>query len=138
MGIRDRSAPAGIPVAAPLRFYGQKSEDAPLLQQSFQSRARQSQGFTLVELMAVMVVIGVLATFAVPGITGMVNNSRLSGQASELAATLQLARSEAVRRNVPVEVCAVSYTHRDVYKRQVLASHCAAASVTSNPQSSPS
>ena len=62
----------------------------------------------MVELMAVMVVIGVLATFAVPGITGMVNNSRLSGQASELAATLQLARSEAVRRNVPVEVCVSS------------------------------
>ncbi len=79
-----------------------------MLQQSFPSRARQSQGFTLVELMAVMVVIGVLATFAVPGITGMVNNSRLSGQASELAATLQLARSEAVRRNVPVEVCVSS------------------------------
>jgi len=63
-------------------------------------------GFTLVELMVMMAILGILAVVAVPSMTSLMNASRLSGAEGELAATLQVARSEAIRRNARVTVCA--------------------------------
>jgi type IV fimbrial biogenesis protein FimT len=62
-------------------------------------------GFTLIELMVTVVVIGVLAMVAAPAMTAMVNGSRINGQTEELVTSLQLARGEAVRRNTRVTVC---------------------------------
>lgn len=62
-------------------------------------------GFTLVELMVVVAVIGILAIVATPAMSELVRANRANGAAGELTAALQLARSEAVRRNVRVEVC---------------------------------
>ncbi len=62
-------------------------------------------GFTLLELMVTVAVIGILAIVAMPGVTAMVNHSRLSGQTEELVSSLQLARAEAIRRNVRVTIC---------------------------------
>lgn len=64
-----------------------------------------AQGFTLIELMVTVAVIGVLAVVAVPAMTNLVNANRLNGAAGELQAAVQLARSEAVRRNVSVTLC---------------------------------
>ena len=65
----------------------------------------RTAGFTLIELMVTVAVIGVLAVVAVPAMTNLVNANRLNGAAGELQAALQLARSEAVRRNVSVTLC---------------------------------
>jgi len=63
------------------------------------------RGFTLVELMVTVAVVGILATVAVPSMVGFVNTSRLAGASEELTASLQLAKSEAIRRNRTVTVC---------------------------------
>jgi len=66
---------------------------------------RASRGFTLVELMVTVSVIAILAAVAVPGMTALINSSRLNGQAEEMVSSLQLARAEAIRRNARVTVC---------------------------------
>ena len=69
-------------------------------------RPGNPDGFTLVELMVALAVIGILAVIATPSMTDLINNSRVSGQAEELVASLQLARGEAIRRNARVTICA--------------------------------
>ncbi len=67
--------------------------------------ATPSRGFTLIELVVTVAVAGILAAIAVPSMTAFINASRLSGATEELTAGLQLARTEAVRRNRPVTLC---------------------------------
>lgn len=63
------------------------------------------RGFSLAEMMIVIAVIGVLAAIAFPSFTAVVNGGRLSGMTNELVASIQIARSEAIRRNVRAVVC---------------------------------
>lgn len=62
-------------------------------------------GFTLVELAITVVVLAVLVGISIPLFTGLINGSRLTGNANELVAALQIARSEAIRRNVRTTIC---------------------------------
>ena len=47
----------------------------------------------------------ILVGLAIPSFDSAMNSGRINGQANELVATLQLARMEAIRRNVRVVVC---------------------------------
>lgn len=61
------------------------------------------RGFTLVEMLVVLAVLGVLLAIGIPGYQGWLANHYVRTSARELFAGLVLARSEAVRRNSPVE-----------------------------------
>ena len=67
------------------------------------SRRTQS-GFTLVELMVVIVVLAILASIGIPGFQGIVAENRATSAANELLATLQFARSAAIAQSRPVTV----------------------------------
>lgn len=69
------------------------------------SRRAAAGGFTLVELAITVVVLAVLIGISIPLFTGLINGSRLTGNANELVAALQIARTEAIRRNVRTTVC---------------------------------
>ncbi len=66
------------------------------------------RGFTLMELMVVLAVIAVVMGLAVPNFNLYIRNSRLTGAANDLLASVTLARSEAIKRQVPVAVCATA------------------------------
>ena len=63
----------------------------------------RSSGFTLVELMVSVAVLGVLLVMGVPSLRGVIENGRIRTAGESMKYGLALARSEAVRLNTPVE-----------------------------------
>jgi type IV fimbrial biogenesis protein FimT len=70
------------------------------------SAFRTVAGFTLTELMAVLAVAAVLVTVAVPNMKTFIQNNRLTAAANDLLRSFQLARTEAIKRQQNVVVCA--------------------------------
>jgi type IV fimbrial biogenesis protein FimT len=68
----------------------------------------RARGFTLVELMVTIMVLVVLVSVAVPSFDNIRLSSRLSSYSTDLVAGSQLARSEAIKRNAAVTLCASS------------------------------
>lgn len=68
-------------------------------------RLPPQQGFTLIELMATVLVAAVILTVGVPSLITFVRNNALAGAINQLSATLNYARSEAVKRDTTVCIC---------------------------------
>lgn len=62
----------------------------------------------MIELMITVAIFAIVAAIAAPAMQAMVSAGRLNGATSEMITALQLARSEAVRRNANVTICASS------------------------------
>ncbi|MGI9329417.1 MAG: GspH/FimT family pseudopilin [Gammaproteobacteria bacterium] len=65
-----------------------------------------AEGVTLVELMITLAVLAVVLTIGIPAFGGFLQNNRMSAAANDVLSSLHLARSEALKRQVPVVVCA--------------------------------
>ncbi|SRR5579875_624736 len=72
------------------------------------SRAPHAAGFTLIELMVTITVAAILMAVAVPAFRSFLQNDRLLTEANLLVASLNLARSEAIKEDADVWVCASS------------------------------
>lgn len=66
------------------------------------------RGFTLIELMIVIVISAILMATAAPSLIDAVLSNKLSSYANSLVASANLARSEAIKRNSVVRLCASS------------------------------
>lgn len=67
-------------------------------------------GFTLVELLTVVVILAVGAALAMPSLERALVNQRLRAAGTDLMSSLMLARSEAIKRRAVVEVAPLSGT----------------------------
>ncbi|MEQ8231741.1 MAG: GspH/FimT family pseudopilin [Gammaproteobacteria bacterium] len=63
------------------------------------------RGFTIIELMAVVAVLGILLAIGVPSFRALLADNRIVSQLNQFSSTLALARSEAVKANRRVVVC---------------------------------
>jgi type IV fimbrial biogenesis protein FimT len=69
-------------------------------------RAQRNQaGFTLIELMVVLMIVAVTLVLAGPGFNDANLNTRLKAYSNALVSSVYLARGEAIKRNVPMRVC---------------------------------
>ena len=69
------------------------------------SRTPSQRGFTLVELLLSLAVGGILMSITVPAMTGMLNTQKAISATNALFAGLNLARSEAIKRNARAVLC---------------------------------
>ncbi len=67
-------------------------------------RFNKNAGFTLIELMVIVIVLAVTLSLAVPAVQEMIKNNRVTGQTNEMLALVAFARNEAIRRNQNVTV----------------------------------
>jgi prepilin-type N-terminal cleavage/methylation domain-containing protein len=63
-----------------------------------------AKGVTLIELIVVIAIIAISAAIAVPGMNGWMTKSKVNSEARKIYSVYQLARSEAIRNNSPVQV----------------------------------
>lgn len=63
------------------------------------------RGLTLIELLAALLVLAVTVTVTAPGLQRLIQDGRSRTETSRLLDALNLARSEAINRNIPVSLC---------------------------------
>lgn len=65
----------------------------------------KNTGFSLVELVITLALAAVMLTVGVPAFNNVMENNALAGAANRFISGLTLARSEAITRNIEVEMC---------------------------------
>ena len=65
---------------------------------------RKSSGFSFIEVMTVIAIIGIVAGIVLPNVVGWLPKYRLRSGAEEIQSTLQLARLSAIKQNTDATV----------------------------------
>ncbi|MEX0605215.1 MAG: GspH/FimT family pseudopilin [Marinobacter sp.] len=68
---------------------------------------KASVGFTLTELLIVLTLIGITLSFALPGWSSLVENSRKKTIINDLVNLFNVSRNVAIQRQIPVTICPI-------------------------------
>lgn len=64
------------------------------------SNARHSnQGFTLIEMLVILIIVGILSTISAPSFLGMLNRAKVNNALAQVRGALQEAQREAMRKS---------------------------------------
>lgn len=66
---------------------------------------KKGSGFTLIEMMVVLAVASVLLGIGLPRLSVFFQNSRMTTNTNALVGAFQIAKSEAIKRQVPITLC---------------------------------
>ena len=73
-------------------------------------RQRGQRGFTIIEVMIVLTIVGIALTFGLPSMSAWLQSNQIRNAAESIQSGLQVAKSEAVRRNTNVQFTLTSLT----------------------------
>ena len=65
---------------------------------------KKNSGFTLMEMMIVIAIIGITAAIAIPNVISYLPKHRLNGGARDVYSAMQYARLKAVKERTPVSI----------------------------------
>lgn len=66
----------------------------------------KNTGFTLIEMIVTVAIVGIFASIAVPGFSGLLQSNRVTAGTNLLVSAFNLAKSEALKRNNTITLCA--------------------------------
>ncbi len=66
---------------------------------------KKTKGFTLVELMITLIVLGILLGLAIPSFINLYNRNKLTTSANKIVAMVNAARISAIKQNSTVSLC---------------------------------
>jgi type IV fimbrial biogenesis protein FimT len=79
----------------------------------YKRKGRRDAGITVIEVMIVVAILAVLVALAAPNLSELFIRNRLDTAANDFTTALNLARSEAIRRGVPVTIRRSSTTAQE-------------------------
>lgn len=69
------------------------------------------KGYSIIEIMVTIVIVATFAAMSIPTYNSFIKNNKASSLTRQLEASLLIARSTAVQRNIPVSICGINSSY---------------------------